>query len=82
MWIKDKDSQESYIHVCQGLTEKQMRKKTIEIRKHDISTFTFIKEDKGIKMEHLNFCPYCGNSLNKNWILIFKNIPSSYRGRE
>ena len=32
MWIKDKESQESYIHVCEGLKEKQMRAKKIEIR--------------------------------------------------
>ena len=65
MWIKDKESQESYIHVCEGLTEKQMRAKKIEIRLHDVSIFTFIKDikDKGIHIEHLKFCPYCGIEL-------------------
>ena len=63
MWIKDKDSQESYIHICEGLKEKQMRKKGIEIRLHDVSIFTFIKDEKGIKIEYIKFCPYCGIEL-------------------
>jgi hypothetical protein len=63
MWIKDKDSNESYIHVCEGLTEKKMRAKKIEIRLHDVSIFTFIKNDKGIDIEHLKYCPYCGIEL-------------------
>lgn len=64
MWIKDKDSQESYIHVCDGLTEKQMRKKAIEIRLHDVSIFTFVKSDRGNRIEPIRFCPYCGVKLN------------------
>jgi hypothetical protein len=66
MWIKDRDSNESYIHVCEGLTEKKMRAKRIEIRLHDVSIFTFIKEraTADIFMEHLKYCPYCGIKLN------------------
>jgi hypothetical protein len=64
MWIKDKNSSESYIHVCEGLKEKQMRVKKIEIRLHDLSIFTFIELDKGgFFMEHLKYCPYCGIKL-------------------
>ena len=63
MWIKDKESNESYIHVCEGKTEKQMRSKKIEIRLHDVSIFTFIKGDQGIDIEHIKHCPYCGIEL-------------------
>ena len=64
MWIKDKNSSESYIHVCDGLKEKQMRAKKIEIRLHDVSIFTFIKEGTSIDIEHLKHCPYCGVKLH------------------
>ena len=64
MWIKDKESQESYIHVCKGLTEKKMRIKKIEVRLHDVSIFTFIELNKGgWFMEHIKYCPYCGIKL-------------------
>jgi hypothetical protein len=69
MFIKDKNSQESYIHVCEGMTEKEMRQKALEIRKHDVSIFSFIKQDKGIKMEHLNYCTYCGCNLHCDEII-------------
>jgi hypothetical protein len=64
MWIKDKNSSESYIHVCKGLTEKKMRAKKIEIRLHDISIFTLINLDKSVEMVSIKFCPYCGIELN------------------
>jgi hypothetical protein len=63
MWVRDKESQESYIHICDGLTEKKMRSKKIEIRLHDVSIFTFIKDDKCFHIEHIKFCPYCGIEL-------------------
>jgi hypothetical protein len=63
MWIKDKESQESYIHICEGKTEKQMRAKKIEIRLHDVSIFTFLKTDKGVDIAPLQYCPYCGIKL-------------------
>jgi len=67
MFIKDKFSSESYIHVCNDKTEKQMKKNTIEVRLHDISTFTILNDESGKpKMEHIDFCPYCGCNLQKD----------------
>ena len=72
MFIKDKNSQEGLIHVCEGLTEKKMREKAIEINLHDIHIRTFVYEDKNKmpKMEYIKFCPYCGCDLEKD---AFKN---------
>lgn len=65
MFIKNKNSSESFIHVCNGLTEKQMRNKAIEIRLHDITIFSFIYDDtNNFKIEHISFCPYCGIDLH------------------
>ncbi|PGK51886.1 hypothetical protein CN918_29280 [Priestia megaterium] len=67
MFIKDKMAQEGYIHVCDGISEKQMKKKGIEILLHDISTHVFLKNEKGkLDMEHIKFCPYCGCDLQKD----------------
>lgn len=67
MFIKDVDSQESLIHVCNGLTEKKMRTKAIEIRLHDVHIFSFIYDDKkDFKIESIKFCPYCGIDLEKD----------------
>jgi len=64
MWIKDKRTQESYMHVCDGLTEKQMINKGIGVWLHDVSIFTYMKdEDRGVHIEHLKYCPYCGIEL-------------------
>lgn len=66
MFIKDRYSQESYIHVCNDLSEKQMRDKEIEIRLHDVSVFALIPDlDGNGSMERIKFCPYCGCDLLK-----------------
>lgn len=59
MFIRDVNSQESLIHVCDGLTEKQMRSKALEIRLHDVHIFAIIDG----KMDHIKHCPYCGCNL-------------------
>lgn len=67
MFIKDKYSQESLIHICQGLNEKKMRAKALEIRLHDIHFYTFVFDQKGkIALESIKFCPYCGVDLEKD----------------
>ena len=63
-WIRDENSQESYIHVCKGSTEKAMRARAIEIRLHDISIFGFFKDGTKVIMEPLRYCPYCGVELS------------------
>lgn len=64
MFIKDKDSLESFIHICDGKTEKHMRTKGIEVRLHDVSTFTVVTNEKGNPaVEAIYFCPYCGCDL-------------------
>lgn len=66
MFIKDKNSSESFIHVCNGLSEKAMRKKAIEIRLHDISIFTVVYNDGQCIIEHIKYCPYCGVNLDNH----------------
>jgi len=52
------------MHVCDGLTEKQMINKGIGVWLHDVSIFTYMKdEDRGVHIEHLKYCPYCGIEL-------------------
>ena len=68
MFVKDKNSMESFIHVCEGKTLKKMKElKRMEIRKHDITIFTF-KYDANQKLDidYMNFCPYCGIELEKD----------------
>ena len=63
-WIFDQNSQESYIHICKNSTEKKMKLKKLEIRKHDVTVFTFTYNEKGqIAIEHIDYCPYCGCDL-------------------
>jgi hypothetical protein len=67
MWVFDINSNESYIHVCEGKTLKRMQAANmIEIRKHDISTFTIVFDEKGKPViSHIKYCPYCGCDLHK-----------------
>ena len=65
MWIKDKNSQESYIHVCEGKQLKDMRKKALEVRLHDVTIFTIVRDEKGFPIiEYIKYCPFCGVELS------------------
>ena len=69
MFIRDEFSSESYVHVCRDKTKKVMSSKKVEIRMHDVSIFTFVRTKEGSHdMEHINFCPYCGCELSKDYI--------------
>lgn len=72
MFMKDDLSDESYIHVCNDKTKKQMLNKGIEIRLHDVSIFTIVYDEDGRnKLEHIKFCPYCGCNLEND---AFENL--------
>jgi hypothetical protein len=65
-WVFDKNSQESFIHVCEGKTLKKMQQNKMEIRKHDISVFTIQYNEKGSpEIDYIKFCPYCGCDLHQ-----------------
>ena len=65
-WVFDQNSSESYIHVCEGKTLKKMQEKNIEIRKHDVTTFAFVYDEKGkFNIEYFKFCPFCGCDLDQ-----------------
>ena len=68
MFIKDQNSMESFIHVCEGKTLKKMQElNRMEIRKHDVTIFTFrYDENKKFSIDHMKFCPYCGIDLEKD----------------
>jgi hypothetical protein len=66
MFVKDIESQESLIHVCKGKTLKDMSKKNLEIRLHDIHIFSWIYNDGDAHQEYIKFCPYCGVDLEKD----------------
>jgi len=66
MFIKDKNRQEGLIHICEGKTEKWMRKhRNLEIVLHDIHFFTTFYDDGKYIIEPIKFCPYCGSNLEK-----------------
>ena len=66
MFIRNKDSQEGFIHVCEGKTEKFMRKQALEILRHDVSHYTITFNENGKpEVQHLKFCPYCGCDLDQ-----------------
>ena len=66
IWVFDQNSSESYIHVCEGKTLKKMQEKKIEIRKHDVSIFAFVYDEKrNFGIEYFKFCPFCGCDLDQ-----------------
>jgi hypothetical protein len=65
MFIRNKEAQEGYIHICEGKTETFMRKQKLEILRHDVSNYAIVFNEKGkIRILHLKFCPYCGCNLD------------------
>lgn len=66
MFIKNKEAQEGFIHVCEGKTEKFMRNQHLVIFKGDASTHIIIWNQKGWpELQYIKFCPYCGYELEK-----------------
>jgi hypothetical protein len=66
MLVKDVNSMESFIHVCEGMDLKRMQKhRNIEIRVHDIHVKAFVQIQNGYLYEAISFCPYCGADVDK-----------------
>ena len=64
MLIPDVSSSESYIHLCDNHTKRQMLDKPIEIRIHDVSAFAVVFDARGCyQMVPIAYCPYCGQHL-------------------
>jgi hypothetical protein len=64
MWVKDVNSEESYIHVCNDSTLKRQALKNLEIRRHDIAAFSLTFDSKGKPLiAYLMYCPFCGQNL-------------------
>ena len=66
MFIKDVNSQEGFIHVCENKSEKRMRQHKIEILKHDSSIHIIVWDEKENPMiQAIKWCPFCGCKLDQ-----------------
>ena len=65
MLVRDKNSTEGYIHVCDDSYKytKQALKGRLKIYLHDITAYTLIESKNGLKMIRIKHCPYCGKEI-------------------
>lgn len=67
MLIRDKDSAEGYIHICNNSHRytKQALKERLPIYVHDVKVYTLIESKNGYELKDIKFCPYCGAEIEK-----------------
>lgn len=67
MLVRDKDSQEGYIHICNDSHKytKQGLKERLQIYVHDVKVYTLIETKKGHELKNIKYCPYCGAEIEK-----------------
>jgi hypothetical protein len=66
MWVKDKDTQEGYVHVCKGKRLTDMKTKKLVVSHHRVINYITLLDKNGIPdVEFISFCPYCGVDLMK-----------------
>lgn len=65
MLIKNKDSQEGYVHICDdsGRYTKQALKERLPIYLHDMKAYTLIQSKDGFELKDIKYCPYCGKEI-------------------
>ena len=70
MLVRDKDSAEGYIHICDDSYKyiKKALKERLQIYVHDMKVYTLIESKKsksGYELKDIKFCPYCGAEIEK-----------------
>lgn len=67
MLVRDKDSAEGYIHICDNSSRynKQALKERLQIYLHDIKAYTIIESKDGYSLIDVKYCPYCGAEIEK-----------------
>ena len=68
MLIRDKDSADGYIHLCDDsykYTRKALAER-LQIKLHDITAYTLIEGKNGVDMVRIKYCPYCGVEIEKD----------------
>ncbi len=68
MLVRDKNSNEGYIHICNdsGKYTKQALKERLPIFLHDVKPYTLIESKDGYSLKDVKFCPYCGQEIEKD----------------
>lgn len=67
MLVRDKDSQEGYVHICNDSYKytKQALKERLQIYVHDVKSYILIETKNGYELKDIDFCPYCGAEIEK-----------------
>lgn len=68
MLVRDKDSQEGYIHICRDsykYNEKALKNR-LPIYLHDVKAYTLIKCERGYELKDIKYCPYCGVEIESD----------------
>ena len=67
MLVRDRDSQEGYVHICDDYKKyiKSALKERLQIYVHDMKVYTLIETKDGYKLKDIKFCPYCGVEVEK-----------------
>lgn len=67
MLIRDKDSQEGYIHICDDYKKylKSALAERLQIYVHDVKVYTLIETKNGYEIKDIKYCPYCGAEIEK-----------------
>ena len=67
MLVRDKDSQEGYIHICDDYKKylKSAIKERLQIYVNDMKVYTLIETKNGYERKNIKFCPYCGAEIEK-----------------
>lgn len=65
MLVRDKDSAEGYIHICNDSYKytKQALKERLPIYLHDMTAYTLIESKDGYELINIKYCPYCGQEI-------------------
>lgn len=67
MLVRDKDSQEGYIHICDDYKKytEQALKERLQIYVHDVKVYTLLETKNGYELKNIKYCPYCGAEIEK-----------------
>ena len=69
MLVRDLNTNESYLHVCDDSSRytKKALEERFKIHVHDCSTFIIIEGKNGVEFQHIKYCPYCGVDIQSEY---------------